>query len=337
MEEEGAPTFVTLPVQAQDLLRYYEARCGTAVKRGSSLIMAIPKGLSADCVAINLELTKQAMLNQHAASYCEVIDDLFAASPLQLAPCMDAYTEDDEERMPKLERVMRHGYARDRVIGINKIKKGMLNQGKVGASQDFILKQTEGISFMKRWFDKFEEGILNVPDVAKPSVALATKREQWRRLVDSDPESVQNQTTFVQATALHGTTRLQVEALAMDPVMQYPETLHHAAKELLRQGERDKEVGTETFVAFTFPPEEHELLVAAAGVGGGIAKTETSNAYPSHVTFHSPTGDATSLAVAGVSGSAPNALFVGDTAYLMAQIHALAADAKRSCVLLEHS
>lgn len=333
---DGEVEFQDIGVTSAALLRYYESRCATAVKRGSSLILAIPKGLSPECVAINLELTKQSMLNSEASSFCETVDELFIKSPLQLTPCMDTYKPADEDAMPKLDRAMRHGYARDRVIGINKIKKALLNQSKVGASADFLLKQNETITYLKRWFSKFEQALNDIPEVTKPSSALSLKREQWRRLVDQDPDALQNQITFVQATTLHGTTRVCMEALAMDPTVERSKTLEYAAVDLLKQEDRDRQIGTETFVAFTFPPEEHEMLVAAAAQGGGIAKTENSYAYPAYVTFHSPTGEATTLAVAA-SGQAPNTLFVGDAAVLMEQVHALASQAKRSCLMLEHS
>lgn len=329
--------FKALPVNVEDLLRYYEARCAAAVTRGSSLIMAIPKGLGAECVAINLELTKQAMLNNDAAAHSEAIDAIFDNSPLVLSPCMEPYASEEEEaRMGVLERVMRNGYARDRVMGINKIKKAMLNQGKIGATDAFLLKQKESIQYMKEWFAKFESSLSTVQDVELPSKAMETKREQWRRLADADPDSIQNQASFLQATPLHGTTRLQIEALAIDPAIENTATLAIAASEIAAQRSRDAFIGTETFVSFTFPPEEHELIVAAAGSGGGISKTETSFAYPAQVTFHSPTGEANSLAVAA-SGLSPNTLFAGDAAYLMTQVHALATEAKRACILLEHT
>lgn len=337
METPGAA------VAANKLLRYYESRCAASSKRGASLIMAIPRGLGADCVAINLELTKQAMLNQSATSYSAVIEDLFQGNTMLFLPCTNAYNETvdglDENEMTNSERAMRQGYARDRVIAINQVKRAMLNQGKIGASEDFIRMQLQTPEFLKEWFSKFEGTIAQAADVSKPSTALAIKRAQWARLVDSDPDALNNQATFLQATPLTGTTRLQAEALAIDPRIESDLTLSIAILERQLQGERDRELGTETFVSFTFPPAEHELLVAAAAVDGGVATSANSYSYPAMVTFHSATGEAVPLAAAGISASTdgPNILMIGDAADLITRVHALAAEAGHPCVILEHT
>lgn len=319
------------------LQRYYESRCAAAVKRGSSLIVAIPKGQSPDCVAINLELTKQAMLNQGAAAYVEAIDQLFAGD-LILTPCMESYTLDQEDRMPVIERVLRHGYARDRVMGVNKVKKSMLNQGKVGATAEYLLKQQHTLEFISKWYAQFESALLKQASLSKPSDAIALKRQQWKAQVEGevDPDGLFNQVTMTQGTPLHGTSRLLCEALAADPLMQSDYTPAYARQEILNQPMRDFDIGTETFVAFTFPPEEHALMVAAASVNGGIAKMAGSYAFPAHVTYHSSTGEATALATGVGSAPGPNSLFTGDAALLMTTLHALANEARRDFVVMEH-
>jgi len=302
------------------------------------LIIAIPRGQSSDCVAINLELTKQAMLKQGDTAYVGAIDALFSRD-LQLTPCMDAYKLEEENQMPKSERILRLGYARDRVIVANKIKKALLNQGKVGATAEFLMKQATNMQYLFKWFQQFEAALKAQVDVAKPSQAITTKRLQWKAQADGevDPDAMFNQVTLVQATPLHGMSRLLCEALAADPLMSEPDTFAYAKNEIAQQASRDLDIGTETFVSFTFPPEEHSLMVAAAGVGGGIAKTVGSYAYPAHVTFHSSTGEATVLATVAGAYQGPNSLFTGDATALMVTIHALADQANRDFTLLEHS
>lgn len=329
--------FLEIPHTPEQLLNFYEARCAAAMKRGSSLIMAIPRGLAPECVAINLELTQRAMLQPGGAAHIAAIESIFAKSLLgSLAPCMQPYTSEDEDRMGISERIMRHGYARDRVVLVNKIKKTLLNEGKIGASNEFLAKQVETRQYMKDWFQRFEEGLSTMSELSKPSEAILIKRKQWQRLLESDPDALWNQVTLAQGVPVQGTTRLMCEALATDVTMELNRTFEAAKREISRQEIRDTYIGTETFVSLTFPPEEHELIVAAAGQSGGVAKTRSSFAYPAHVTFHSPTGEPVDLAAVGM-GNAPNSLFTGDSAVLLATVHSLAAAAKRDSVLLEHA
>jgi hypothetical protein len=307
--------------------------------RGTSLILAIPRGIAADCVAIQLELCKQAMLYKESAFYCEAVDQLFLESQLLLLPCMDAYTIDDEGDMSKVERIMRHGYARDRVMACNRVKQALLNQGKVGATEEYINKQKVYLQYIKLWFNQAETTLAGQEDIAKPSDVLMTKHSQWAKLLDTDSDALHNQVSLLQATAIHGTTKAEIDALAIDPTMQNGQTFQVSLEELsgVNTQRRERLIGTETFVAFTFPPTQHSLLVAAAATEGGLPKTAQTHCFPAHVTFHSPTGEVNSLAaLCPGQQDASNSLFVGDAAELLAKLHSLSREADRACVLLEH-
>lgn len=319
------------------LLKYYESRCRAACSRQSSLVFTIPLGANADVIGVTLELTTLAMTNSKTAVFSEKLDNMFAESPLVLMPLASSYSKAEEMVMSTMERIQRLGYARDRVLACNAVKKAMLSVGKVGANQQFVSKQNEKPRFFQEWFKKFELGLFLTQTVARPSKTNENKREQWRRLVDVDPDSMQNQPTFLQATALTGTTRRQMEALAQDPALEKEETFAVSHVEIENQSEYDYMIGTETFVSFSFPPAEHDLLVAAAAVDGGISREDGSISYPALVTMHGQDGQASCLAVsASMCGVSPNTLFVGDAAALLVKLHSLSANAPREFLLLEH-
>lgn len=323
-----------------DLRNYYQSRCAAASVQGSSLILSVPCGLGADCVAINLELTKQAMLNKASAFHCKAAGDLFLGSVLsrKLAPHMEPYTEESENTMAIPESIMRNGYARDRVIACNKVKQALLNQGKVGATEEFLNKQQLEIDYIKKWFAQAEENLAEIKEVSKPSAAILTKRTAWTRALEIDPDALHNQVTFLQATAVQGYTSAEIEALALDPKFTDDATLRVAFEELTQANVqlRDRHLGTETFVSFTFPPGAHELLVAAAAHEGAMARDDGSVSHTALVTFHSPTGEVMDLTMAANDAPAPNSLITGDAAQLLAQLHTLARGAQRKCILLEH-
>ena len=322
----------------EQLQQYYEARCASAAIQGSSLILSIPCGLSADCVSINLELTRQAMLCKDSAFHCNALDRLFLNTKLVLAPAMEAYALEEERDMSARERIMRHGYGRDRVIACNRVKQSILNQDKVGVMPEYVDKQKQNILFVQEWFKQAEAELESLTALSDPSDVARIKRSQWARELDVDPDALQNQITLLQATRLQGLTLLQMEALATDTRLSDEATFRVAAEEMVQERveARDRLIGTETFVSFTFPPVEHSLLVAAAANEGGILKSQTNVAHPAHVTFHPPTGEVTSLALASGQTIAPNSLFVGDAAELLARLHALTREAGRGGLLMEH-
>ena len=294
------------------LLQYYSDKCEDSAKQQGSIIVAIPHGMGTECVGINVELTQRATLNSASATHSIAINRMFCNSNLTLVPCTGTY-HGEEARMQSAERALRSGYARDRVVGLNRVKRNLLNTDK-SASDNNIL-------FLTRWFERFESALSNT-DVAVPSDALDGAQ----------------QSSFIRVVPTEGKTLNHIEAVASDPSMQIPETLTIVHNELKAQVDRDKAtLGTETFVSFTFPPPDHEIIVSAAGVNGGIAKGDGSFAFPALVTLHSPTGEAIALASAEAGKPDPNVMVVADAAELLGRIHSLAKLVDRNCVVLEHS
>lgn len=77
-------------------------------------------------------------------------------------------------------------------------------------------------------------------------------------------------------------------------------------------------------------------MVAAGATSGGIA-SERKVTFPAYVTMHTPTGVIINFPQGIAGGTPPNSLMVEDAAALMCDIHTLAREAERSCMMIEHA
>lgn len=320
----------------EQVLAYYYKRSASASAQGTALVFAIPLGMKPESVGICIEITRTAMTCENAFN-SSMLDIFSGTHNLKFTPLMEALdVGTDENFLSNQDRMLRSGYARDRVIAAGKIKHAMMAVECLEATNELRARHRLIPNQLKSWFAKFEKSMNDSGTTLQtPSVISLMKRNQWSNTQQVDNDALHRQLTLLQATPIVGNTLSEVEALAADPNVARDATIDVARNAIETQHARDRFLGTEMFVAFSFASRDHRAVVAAGGSEGGLAIENGERAFPAMVTLHAP--DGTTGALVCPSSDSPNVMTIGDAAVLMAKVHALSRECGRDATLLEHA
>ena len=301
---------------ASTLLEFLTDVCASAAKSGNGLILAIEDGYAMQphpASDVFLRVDAEAAHNPQSTFRNGQLSALLDDAVLPIMGVLNPEVDDSESW------ALKTGYARDRVVGYQKVKAATLGARSVGADEAARNECEATAAAVRKDLYDCEENVMHRVGW-QPSATGYTeaKRQAWnaRGVPDRAPSLMDN----VQAT---GITRAQIVGM------------YTGKWEDEGNAARDQKLGTERFIAFAFAPDDHEALVAANATGGGVHGPNGLMAYPAYVTVHNSKGAIDTLP-ATATESRPNSVIVPCAASLICELHALSAKAGRNHVLIAH-
>lgn len=295
----------------QSLLKFVTGVCGAAALRGEGLIFAIEDGYATNTQApvsdVFLRVDAEAAHHPASTFRSKELAALLEDAVLPTVGVLNAEAEDAESWALKV------GYARDRVIGYQRIKAAALHRACLGDALATVRKELhdceENVMGKAGWHPAAEQYNM-------------MKRTAWDQREDHD------RTPSLMDNALAtGINQAQLIGLA---------TGNWTGEEEVDNAVRDKKLGTERFVSFVFAPSDHEVMVAANATGGGLRLDETTLVYPAYVTVHNSKGAIEHLPATAAEPQ-PNSVIVPCAASLICELHSLSSKAGRNPVLVAHT
>jgi len=311
----------------------YTRLCVSAARRRTALVLAIEDGARGVGKSNVLQCLTETALARDAESA------FYSIELAELVPLRAADEVVPTEGVPHEGDgsvgtwALKMGYARDRVVGYNRIKAAMLDVHNLSAGPEMQVELFRVWGRVNGLLRTTEAGLVKRTDTVVDSVPLAlhAKRKHWERAALNVPDAQRQQPKLLEAPAMLGYTAEELQALAADPELANEATAAAGRLDEAATAARDAKMGTELFVSVVFPAVDSRQL-AAAGAVDGLLETggATGVATPGMVTMHNATG-AVVMLLPAVTDRGANAFVTDDAALLLARVHALA-----RCMLLEH-
>lgn len=328
----------------EQLYMYFNALCASCATRGSGMILAIEEGTTTDA-SDDIQKVAQALWDAVNEDFetTWTSKEIAALVPLD-SPNRDGFPQvpvhgkvlaecEQGDPMPHWCWALRMGYARDRVIAYGQVKQAMLDAANITTSPEKHAKLF-GVWGAANTRLRTHEGNLRALVTRDPEDELKTMRAAWYKATATIGNAHRQQPTMLRAQAVTGLTSLEIEALAADTRLQLQATLDVGKQSREGHAARDALLGTETFVAFSFPHRTHKEMHAVGaeeqGVHVGVKYEHDDFRMPAMVTLHNATGAVEPLCRRMGEKCALNVYMTHDAAGLLLQLHSLIVTARKT-------
>lgn len=324
---------------------FYKGCVASAVERRAGIALAIEEGAAHqtsngvdEIEEVRHHLAREALNAPESSAWHS--RELAALVPLDDPdgtgfPCVPTVGEVGKSAEDAKEAwcwALKMGYARDRVIAYARVKQAMLDVHNLSGGPEVHTALFRVFGRANAGLREAELALTEPRTVPRsdPATDIAAMRRQWARMSEDVPNAQRQQPTLLRTPLVTGLTAREVDARARDPMLEQPATYAVGASTLAQMPARDALMGTETFVSLTFPATDHEELYAVGASALGVRTGEHDWKMPALVTLHNATGAVEPICRRMGESCAFNVFMTDDAATLLADLHSLIVEARRS-------